>query len=50
MSAEEIKKRTRLNSENFPPLATEDKAPEVEKEVVIEESEKQEKGKGVFRA
>lgn len=43
MSAEEIKKRTRLNSENFPPLATEDKAPEVEKEVVIEEPEKQEK-------
>lgn len=40
MSAEEIKKRTRVNSENFPPLMVEEKAPEVEKEVVPEEPEK----------
>jgi len=38
MSAEEIKRRTRVNSENFPPLMSEDKLhPETEKEEVVEE-------------
>jgi hypothetical protein len=42
MSAEEIKKRTRVNSENFPPLMTEDKPIEAppKEEVVAEETEK----------
>jgi len=50
MSAEEIKKRTRVNSENFPPLMIEEKAQEAEKEVTVEEPEKETKGKEIFES
>jgi len=49
MSAEEIKKRTRVNSENFPPLMIEEKAQEAEKEVTVEEPEKETKERIRFK-